>query len=845
MIINEKKLRMPFLYVFLFAMVVLFLFRLAQLQIVEGEYYQRMADNKMLQKITESAPRGGIYTADGYHVAKNRIGYSIDLIYANMNEEKRNEVFLTLFNILNENDERFSDDFPIVIEGGEFYFTYEKDAREWKEANDIPVGSGAQETLDVLRDRYNVKDEVNDQVAMQAIETVHLGQSLPITMREGELIFRYTSQEEAWKRSYGFRQEEYELTAKESFDKLRDNFNIDETYNDADARKIMLFRQILKNQGFRSWEPVEIAKDVKLKTVLEIDSNIHLLPGVSVNARPIREYPYKSLASHVLGYIGRVNENDVEENGYKMNDMKGISGIESAFESYLKGEDGLKLTVADYLGRPQDDFSEEAIDPVPGSDVHLTIDYDLQRVAEEALADQIKEIRSNKRAPNASSGAVVVMDVNTGAILALASNPDYDPNLFSTGISTTDWQRLNVVVDDPLYPKPLYNNATMTALQPGSTFKPLMAIIGLEKGVITETSTIYCRGVHPVFTQFSCLGRHGNENVKDAIMDSCNVYFYETGYRLGIDNIEEYAAAFGLGRRTGLEITESAGYLATKNDKLQIWTYSASDYIRRTVGIEGTETIVNNEGNDQLVYKSYAIARELFQEVDQETYRTYGDVYRKASEVLGKYNIKETRYIHRLTEYLLAGRWVASDTINASIGQGGNSFTPIQLASYISTMVNGGNRMEAYLVDRVEDYEGRTVYQHKPNILGKVEMSEKNVDIVKEGMRMVSLYSTGRTAFSGFDHTGIGVGGKTGTAQYGSDSVDNTAWFVAFAPFDEPEIAVVSMIIQGKTSSNSVPVARKVIDAYFYDNMTYQERIEEELRQAEEAETEDQDEEEE
>ncbi|HAE60913.1 MAG TPA: hypothetical protein DCG38_01025 [Eubacteriaceae bacterium] len=836
MIINDKKFRMPFLYVFLFAMVVLFLFRLAQLQIVEGEYYQRMADSKMLQRITETAPRGGIYTTDGYNVAKNRIGYSVDLIYANMDEEKRNEVFLTIFNILDDNDEKFSDDFPIVINGGDFYFTYENEARKWKEENNIPVGSSAQETLDILRDRYNVKEEVNDQIAMQAIEEVHLGQSLPIIMSEGELRFRYTSQEEAWKKSYGFKEEDLDLTAQESFGKLRETFKIDESYSDSDARKIMLFRQMLKNQGFRSWEPVEIAKDVKLKTVLEIDSSIHLLPGVSVNARPIREYPYENLASHVIGYIGKVNETDVSENGYNMNDMKGISGIESAFESYLKGEDGLKLTVTDYLGRPQDGFSEEAIEPVPGSDVYLTIDYDLQKVAEEALAQQIKEIRKNNRAPNASSGAVVVMDIKTGAILAMASNPDYDPNLFSTGISSRDWQKLNVIVDDPLYPKPLYNNATLTALQPGSTFKPLMAIAGLEKGVITETSTIYCRGVHPVFTQFSCLGRHGNENVKEAIRDSCNVYFYETGYRLGVDNIEEYAAAFGFGRKTGLEIAESAGYLATKEDKKQIWTYSASDYIRRTVGIEGTEMIINTEGDEQLVYKSYAIAKELFQEVDQESYKTYGDVYRKASEVLGRYNIKETRYLHKLTEYLLAGRWVASDTINASIGQGGNSFTPIQLASYISTLVNGGNKMEAYLVDKVIDYDGKTVYQHKPNVLEKVDIDQKNVEIVKEGMKMVTMYSTGRTAFAGFDHQNIGVGGKTGTAQYGSDSVDNTAWFVAFAPYEEPEIAVVSMIVQGKTSSNSVPVARKVIDAYFYDNMTYEERQEEERKQAEEKE---------
>ncbi|MBF7096578.1 penicillin-binding transpeptidase domain-containing protein [Alkalibacter mobilis] len=826
MIVNEKKIRFPFIYGVLLLVMTLFLFRLAQLQIVEGDYYSKVADNKMLQKISESAPRGNILTDDGYVVAKNRIGYSVNLTYASMDEEVRNNVFLTLFDILESNEEKFADEFPIVIEEGRFVFTYEIDEKNWKIENDIPVDANAHETLQVLRERYNVKAEVNDTVALEAIEKVHLDKSLPIINQDEDLIFRFSSQEKSWKKSYGFKEEEYDFTAAESFEKLRSSFGIDESYTNEDARKIMVFRQMLKNQGFRSWEPVEITRDIDLKTVLQIDENIHNLPGVSVTAKPIRDYPYANLASHVIGYIGKVGEADVE-NGYKLNDMKGISGIEYSYEEYLKGEDGISLAITDYLGRPQNSGIEESIDPIPGSDVITTIDYDLQKTAEAALVDQIKAIRENNRAPQASSGAVVAIDVKTGGVLALASYPDYDPNLFATGISTEDWQKLNIMVDDPLYPKPLYNNATLTALQPGSTFKPMMAIAGLEEGKITTTSTIYCRGVHPIFTQFSCLSVHGSENVVEAIRDSCNVYFYETGYRLGVDKIEYYAASFGLGKKTGLEIAESSGYLATKADKKQIWTYSTSDYIRNTIGIEGTATIINSEGNEQLVYKSYAIAKELFEEVDEE-YSSYGDVYRKSAEVLEKYNIKETKYLHRITEYLLAGRWVVSDTINASIGQGGNSFTPIQLANYIATLVNGGNRMETYLVDSVVDNSGEIVYEKTPKVLETIEINDKNLDAVKQGMKLVTTNGTARSAFAGFDHSGIGVGGKTGTAQYGSKTVDNTAWFVGFAPYEEPEIAIVVLIIQGKTSSNTVPVARKVLDTYFYDNMTYEERLEKE-----------------
>ncbi|QSX07988.1 hypothetical protein J0B03_09265 [Alkalibacter rhizosphaerae] len=838
---NEKKYRIPFLFGFLVVMMGLFLFRLAQLQIVDGEYYQVAADSKMMRKVNESAPRGEIYTADGYQVAKNRIGYSIDLTYADMDEEKRNEVFLELYQILDRNEEEFVDEFPILMENNTFEFTFLRDEVSWKKDNEIPENADPRETLDILRQRYNVKPEVNDIVALEAIEKVHLEQALPILNRDGSLIYRFKHQENLWKRSYGFKDLELDFNARESFEKLREIFEIDNSYSDEEARKIMIFRQILKNQGFRSWEPVEITKDVKLATVLEIDEKIHQLPGVSVIARPIREYPFGNLAAHILGYIGKVNETDVEE-GYKMTDMKGISGIEAVYEEYLKGEDGVRLAVTDYLGRPQEAGGGETVEPIPGMDVITTIDYDLQKVAEEALEEQIKAIRANNRAPKASSGAAVVIDVKTGAVKAMASYPDYDPNLFVTGISTEDWKQLNVVVDDPLYPKPLYNNATMTALQPGSTFKPLLAIAGLENGAITATSQIYCYGVHPIFTQFSCLGRHGGETVVEALRDSCNVFFYETGYRLGVDTMEEYITAFGLGQRTGIEIAESPGYLATKTEKRQVWTYAASDYLRKTIGIEGTATIVNDEGNEQLVYKSYAIAKELYDQVDEDTYKTYGDVYRKAAEVLQKYNIRDTRYLHRITEYLLAGRWVVSDTINASIGQGGNSFTPIQIANAVATLVNGGNRMETYLVEQVLDFEGNVVYEHIPNIKDTVEMKDSNLALVKQGMKLVTTVSTARSGFAGFDHQNIGVGGKTGTAQYGGTRYDNTGWFTAFAPYDEPEIAVAVMIVQGKTSSNSVPPARKILDAYFYDNMTFEERQQAELDQQAEEETMDEEE---
>ncbi|RBP70064.1 penicillin-binding protein 2 [Alkalibaculum bacchi] len=828
MIVNKNKYRFIFLFVFLILLITIFLFRLAYLQIISGEQYAQMAENKMVQKITETAPRGSIVTGDGYEIAKSKVGYSVELIYSNIEDGQENQVLLQLYNLLEKNEEEFEDKFPILIEKGSIFFTYEKEEKEWKEKHEIPRNATAEEALIILRDKYNVKDEISNEVALEAIEKVHMNANLPLSIRDGDIIFGYETKELQWKKDFGFKKEEYDYSAEKSLQKLRKMYEIDETLSNEDARKILVFRQMVKAQGFRSWEPIQVARNIKLETVFEIDSRVHELSGVSVASNPVREYPFQNLASHVLGYIGKVSEKDVEDGSYKMRDLKGISGIESSFEEYLKGEDGQRFAVTDYKGIAQNDPTQEVQDPIPGDDVYLTLDYDLQRVAEESLENQIKKIQKTN-APNAKSGAVVALNVKTGAVLALASYPDYNPNLFTNGISSEDWNKLNVLVNDPLYPKPLYNNATLSALQPGSVFKPLMAAAGLQEGVITKHSTIYCGRVYGRFPQFTCLGAHGAETVREALRDSCNIFFYETGYRLGIDNIEKYAKEFGIGQKTGLEISESSGYLATKTDKVQIRTYSTSDYIRKNVGIKGNAIITNEDGTEQAVYKSYAIARELYTQITPDKYeydsisQLYNRIFEEVTAIMAKYNVKDNVYLQNITRQIMDSRWVTTDTINASIGQGGNSTTPIQMANFLATLVNGGIRREPYLVDKIVDSNGKVTYEHKEKILNKVNVDEGYIDEIKKGMKDVMLQGSGRSGFLGFDHNGIGVGGKTGTAQYGSEKIDNTGWFMAFAPYDDPEIAVVTMIIQGDTSINSVPVARDVIDAYFYNNYTFEE----------------------
>lgn len=670
MIIRNEKIRYVFLKILIVVISGIFIFRLADLQLVNGEKYRKIADNNMIKQVETEAPRGMIYSSDMQILASNRIGYAVDLSYMNVEDGVLNASLLNLSDILLRHKEKTEDTFPIVIDSEEnFAFSF------------------------------------ND-----------------------------AASEENWKKSNGFTTEQMGLSAKECFDALRLDYGIAPQYTIQEARQIIVFREKFRDQSYSSWDPIRVATDVQRDTVYEIDANKESLVGVSIVDEPVRSYPFGTTAAHLLGYAGRINaeeytkESNSDQN-YSLNSTIGKTGLEVAFEKDLRGETGKEMTVIDYQGRPQYDIMNTNIPAVSGNSIVTTVDIEFQQAVEKALQDQIDTLQSSGSAPKAASGAAVVVDVNTGAVLAMASVPTYDPNLFTTTISDEVWNSLNESSDDPVFPRPLYNNSTLTALQPGSTFKPLMAIAGLETGTITGNSTYYCNGRDPHIPSFTCLGYHGSESVVNALRDSCNVFFYETGYNMGIDPIVNYAQQFGLGNPTGIEIDETSGSLGGRDNKTDEW----SD----------------------------------------------------------------------------------ADTLNTSIGQGGSSFTPLQMANYIATLANGGTHYQPYLVEKILNNKEEVVFNHKPKVLNKVNIDADNLDLVKRGMKKVATDGFIASSFYGFDHENIGIGAKTGTAEYGDSSVENTSWFVGFTPYEAPEIAVSVMIIQGETSSNAAPVARDIVDAYY------------------------------
>ncbi len=302
------------------------------------------------------------------------------------------------------------------------------------------------------------------------------------------------------------------------------------------------------------YTPVIVLRGADWGAVSRVEAHLFELPGVSVEVSPGRKYPYGSVAPQLLGYLGEVSLEEIKERRYPKampGDLVGKCGVEARFESELSGLRGQKRLEVDAMGRLVRVVDERA--PVPGQDVYLTIDLDLQQAAEKALSGKV--------------GAVVAMDPNTGAILAMASSPGFDLGAFAKGISKKEWSKLNDKIK-----RPLQNKAIQDRYAPGSTFKIVMAAAALQEHIVDPSTTFFCRGSlrlgRRIFRCWDWRG-HGQTNLYKALVESCDVYFYNVGLRLGIDKIAQYARAFGLGEKTGIDLPgESPGLVPTRQWKL-------------------------------------------------------------------------------------------------------------------------------------------------------------------------------------------------------------------------------------------------------------------------------------
>lgn len=647
-------------------------------------------------------------------------------------------------------------------------------------------------------------------------------------------------------------EEELNYSAEEVFLMLRKTLNINSSINDYDMRNMMVIRERYNKTSYLSYHPVDICYGISEKSVAMISERSHELAGINVEIEPLRLYPQNDIAAHAIGYLGKIAQDYevqeyVVEKGYSPDDIIGKTGLEEKFEEYLRGTKGKKTVEVNNVGRTIRSVSSEA--PEPGDNIYLTLDSRLQKTAQDVLKKGLEQIQIGgtfesewgdfdfkDKYENAKSGALVVLDVNTGEVLAMANYPSYDLNMFSTGISQDDWNSLLNDSKNPLAPRPLYNIAMLTAIQPGSTFKMITSLAALEKGVDPNT-TVYCSGTMEVGDRyFSCWiynmfgGAHGSQNMYQAIMNSCNFYFYTTmlgenlathqkhTVKVSAEEVIEMAKKFGLDSKTGIEIDipqeASGGVPSIDGKKINIRVYlrmfleaNIEKYLETGYKIEAG---MKNE-----------IVEEIVSWVDRDEPMTRGEVYeglkalRLNPEKTNDYNVPLVDIIKY--SYLNQAVWNVGDNLNISIGQGNNAYTVMQMANYIASIANGGYRHNVSIIKEIKTYDGKNtdyVPQREAEPIGLSDYSY--LDVVKEGMRLVSLDDSAKP-YSSFP---VEVGSKTGTAQNQGinpdtgEPYDDFAWYVAFAPYDDPQIAVACVLFEGGSGRYPTPIVREVIGEY-------------------------------
>ena len=491
-----------------------------------------------------------------------------------------------------------------------------------------------------------------------------------------------------------------------------------------------LLAQIKQTRGATAYQPRLLKQDVGRDTLAAIEVNKFDLPGVSVDVNLRRHYIHERMAAHLIGYLSEISPGELKSGSYpdcRSGDLIGKFGAEKGYENLLRGKRGGRQVEVNANGLVMRIL--KTVEAEPGHNVHLTTDQQLQHRAETLLEGVV--------------GAAVAIEPDTGQILALASSPSFDQNFFVGGITHEQWDSL---ISNPF--RPMSNRAIQGEYPPGSTYKIITALAGLEEGVIDDQTTINCPGHYRFGNRvYRCWlkGGHGKVDIIKAVEESCDVYFYQVGDRLGVDRLAWYAKAFGLGSPTGIFLDQEAhGLIPTAAWK------------KKRTGIP----------------------------------------------------------------------WQKGETLSVAIGQGFNLATPLQMAVLAAAVGNGGNRYQPMILDRIQSADGEVLKKNEPRLTGKLPVSPANLDLVKLGLWKVVNSDKGTARGSRL--ADIDLSGKTGTSQVVSRKEDEElaeedvpihlrahAWFVAYAPSEQPTIAVAVVVEHGEHGSGAAaPIAREMIKTY-------------------------------
>lgn len=621
------------MYIVVIVISVIFIATLFNLQIVNGENYREQSEKRMLRTKNITAPRGEIYDRNGVILATNKLSYDVELYKVRVSTKEQNDGILRLVEILNENSDKVYSTFPVNDDLNGFNFENTEEEQKWKKEMKLDSTLTFDQVIDKYIEKYELQDYSDNR--LNQIKMIEI--------------------------------------------KYEANLN-----------------------GYSLFNSATIAKDISQKSVAKIGEEKYKIYGISIVSVPKRYYPNGNLLSHTIGYVSKISSTEYEkkkEEGYNVNSVIGKAGIEQSFEKYLRGNDGVIKEETDTLGNVSS--QTETTEAKSGDNVTLTIDYRLQKVAEESLLNTINGLQNGtlvgKKFSDANAGAVVVLDVDSGEVLASASYPTYDINSLIGGISLKDW---NALQNNSLHP--MLNRVVSGTYSPGSTFKMLVGMAGLMNGKITVDEKYYDPGIYPYGYHPKCWlytdrhMTHGWINIEGAIKGSCNCYFYEVGRRIGISEIVKYAKLFGLGQKTGIELSgEAAGTIAGADDKSEDGLKSPwylGDTLSAAIGQSGS---------------------------------SYTPI--------------------QLANYI------------ATIANGGK-LNKVSLIKSVDNEVAGTSESLADINKYTSEYTGVNFEEKDLNI------NSEYIDAIKKGMLSVTS-ETGGTSYIVFKNSDIQVAGKTGTAQ--------------------------------------------------------------------------------
>lgn len=677
-----------------------------------------------------------------------------------------------------------------------------------------------------------------------------------------------------------------DLTAEEAYIILRESWRIPDDMPFEQARKIMSIRQDAVLNSYRAFEGVIIAYDVSLSVVAELDMMASELMGIQTAKSSTRVYPQGTVACHIVGYLGKqvttdmadisydpqiyaeFYDEEVSDNmlslGYSYSDTIGVAGVEKTMEAYLTSHITARQGYRKFLINRRGSILEtlEAASPTDGMTVQLTIDLELQKVVEEALKHNIDVTRQKQetRLQNnlrtyqrlradittikmAQSGAIVVLDCNNGDVLAMASYPTFDPNLFTDGVDSSELEYLYGESSD----MPTLNRAIAIRTAPGSVFKMATGFSGLMEGKITTESRISDRSPYYYFVNDpltrveqnapSCWtsnpGRHSNLNLSRAITVSCNYFFFTVADRVGIDRLVHWSGQLGLKDKTNVELPGElpvvVGGQAARYDYTKPLSEQSSSMPRiiynqilahlRTIA-SNSETTISEEQlfscADRLLRLQTGVQREMGSEIRQ--------VLQEELNIPIGISLVHTNWVVPISTWLEELRWKPTYTVQTGIGQGVMLLTPISTARYVATIANNGKAYDAHIVDAIYNADGSLYKNITPSTSSVINAPQEYWDSIIEGMKGVVSPEDGGTASSVFSDEFEAKGyldniiGKTGTAQTSAVNnvdIENTSWFVAALPRDNPEIVICVYIPNGQSGSSSSVAVEDIVTYWF------------------------------